>query len=298
MAAFGGVNVAAITPRREGPEIDFAAAFELLDFLSATGIGAIALLGSTGEFTHFSLDERARLVKLAVKRSRVPVIAGVGHSTFDGAVYLAREAAGAGAAGLLLMPPYFFRYSQEQVRDFYLCFAEQIGDLAPVLLYNIPQFTTGIEPETAAGLLATGSFAGIKDSSGNWAGFMRLKEARRNNPFTLLAGNDLIYTPARLAGADGLISGCACAVPELLVAIDRAIAAGDAAAAWRLDARLHEFIRQVEQFPAPIAVREAAAVRGVKAGAHAVPCAPRRLAVFREWFQGWLPDVLKESKHA
>jgi 4-hydroxy-tetrahydrodipicolinate synthase len=298
MAAFGGVNVAAITPRREGPEIDFGAAFELLDFLAATGVDAIALLGSTGEFPHFSLDERARLVKLAVKRSRVPVIAGIAHSTLDGAVSLARDAADAGATALLLMPPYFFRYSQSEVRDFYLCFAEQAGDTAPVLLYNIPQFTTEIEPETAAGLLATGAFAGIKDSSGRWSGFMQLKEARRSNPFTLLAGNDQIYTPARLAGADGVVSGCACAIPELLVAIDRAIAAGDAARAWRLDARLHEFIARADRFPAPIAVREAAAERGVKAGPHALPGAARALAVFREWFQGWLPDVLKECKNA
>ncbi len=301
MATIGGVNVAAITPRREGPEIDLSAAFELLDFLSGTGISGIALLGSTGEFTHFSIEERSRLVKLGVKRSRVPVIAGVSHSTTDGTILLGREAIEAGAAALLVMPPQFFRYSQAEVRDFYLRFADQAGNGAPLLLYNIPQFTTGIDPDTAIELLATGAYAGIKDSSGSWANFTRLNAARQQSPFILLAGNDVMFTPARMAGADGVISGLASAVPELLVALDRAIMCGKRDIALRLDARLHEFIREVDRFAAPVGVREAAAVRGIKPGPHAIAPGPeqaRALAEYREWFKGWLPDVIKECKHA
>ena len=96
MCAVSGVYAALITPRREGPEIDLAAAFELVDFVSKAGVAGIVLMGATGEFPHFTLEERGRLVALAVKRSRVPVIAGVGHSTFDGALMLAREAGDAG----------------------------------------------------------------------------------------------------------------------------------------------------------------------------------------------------------
>ncbi len=296
-----GVNVAAITPRREGPEVDMAAAFELLDFLGASGVQGIALFGSTGEFPHFSLEERARLVKLAVKRSRVPVIAGVGHSTLDGALYLGREAVNAGAGALILMPPYFFRYSQDDIRKFYLCFAEQVGNGTPILLYNIPQFASEIEPDTAAGLLATGLFAGIKDSSGRWSNFVQLKEARARQPFTLLVGHDVMFTPGRIGGADGIISGIACAVPELLNGIDRAIAAGRLDAAWRLDARLQEYIGWLDLFPAPLAIREAAALRGLKTGPHATALSPRsqqKLVEYREWFKAWLPETIKEASHA
>ncbi len=301
MADIAGVCAAAITPRREGPEIDLAAAFELLDFLAPTGISGVALLGSTGEFIHFSLEDRIRLVKLCVKRCRVPVIAGVSHSTLDGAVLLGREATAAGAAALLVMPPYFFRYSQEEIRAFYMAFAEQAGNGVPILLYNIPQFTSGIEPETAAALLATGAFAGIKDSSGSWENFLRLQAAREQCRFTLLAGNDVLFAPARMAGADGVVSGLASAVPELLVALDHAITCGKSELASRLDARLKEFIRRVDCFAAPVGVREALAVRGIKTGPHAAAhsaAAGRELSEFREWFSGWLPDMLKESKHA
>src|SRR5437868_8327922 len=137
-----GVYVAAITPHRKGSdEADLAGMLELVDFLAAAGVNGIAMLGSTGEFLHLTSDGRIRLVQLAVKRSRVPVLVGIGHPTLDGAVVLGREAVSAGAAGLLLMPPYFYRYSQEDIREFYLQFAAILGQTARIFLYNIPFFT-------------------------------------------------------------------------------------------------------------------------------------------------------------
>jgi len=300
--SIGGVNVAAVTPRRPAnPGVDLAAAFELIDFLSGTGVRAIALLGSTGEFLHFDLEERTRLVELVVKRSRVPVIAAVAHSTLDGALLLGREAAYFGAAALLLMPPYFFHYRAEDIREFYLRFASEIKEAAPVFLYNIPFFTTEITCDTAIELLSTGLFAGIKDSSGRWENFVRLKAARDRTPFTLLIGNDILFTPARMAGADGVVSGVACAAPELMLALDRAIQCGAAEKRNRLDARLHEFISWIDRFPTPVGIREAATVRGLNIGPPAVPLGregEQALAEFREWFKGWLEAVRKECQDA
>src|SRR6185295_10519692 len=192
-------------------------------------------------------------VQLAVKRSRVPVLAGVGHSTLDGAIAIGREAASAGAAGLLLMPPYFFRYSQEDIREFYMQFTAALGRSARIFLYNIPFFTNEIAIATSIALLSTGEFAGIKDSSGEYDHFERLLELSREKAFTVLVGNDRIFTRARKAGAHGIVSGVACAVPELLVTLDRAIRNNRVNEAERLDAKLQEFIAWHEQFPTPVA---------------------------------------------
>src|SRR5438876_6475030 len=117
----GAINVAAVTPHRDFCyQADLASTLDLVDFLCAAHVHGIALLGSTGEFTHLSLEQRAHLVKLAVKRSRVPIVAGVTHSTFDGTVTLAEQAAQADAAAVLVMPPYFFPYAQTEIREFYL----------------------------------------------------------------------------------------------------------------------------------------------------------------------------------
>lgn len=292
MQPFSGVIAAAVTPHgKRGDEPDIGATLDLIDFLCKAGVQAIALLGSTGEFTSLHFDDRVRLVYLAVKRSRVPVLAGVSHSTLDGALVLGREASTAGAAGLLLMPPYFFRYRQPEIREFYLRFAAEVSHPAPIYLYNIPAFTSEIETETAVQLLATGRFAGIKDSSGNWDNFQALNRYKREHPFTLLVGHDSIFARARTEGADGVVSGVACAVPELLLALDRAIARHDDAETQRLDARLGEFLERIERFPVPVGIKAALAARGIKTGPLPVPLAGETQAAldeFREWFRGWV----------
>jgi len=284
LGIFSGVCAAAITPHREeGHETDFGAMLELIDFLTKGGVNAICLLGSTGEFLNIPFGDRIRLVHLGVKRSRVPIMAGVSHSTLDGAVELASEAVGSGAAALLVMPPYFFRYGQDDVAEFYLRFREQVPRRVPVFLYNIPQFTNPIAIETARTLLQSGLFAGIKDSSGDRAFFEQLLELKRGGDFTLLCGNDRLAGWARAQGADGVVSGCACAIPELVVSLGRN-------PTDILATRLEEFIHRIEQFPTPVGIKAATALRGIKTGPLAVPLDPAKTAMLEEfkiWFRTW-----------
>lgn len=294
----GAVNVAAVTPHRQnGYQADLSATLELVDYLCSAGVHGIALLGTTGEFLRLDLEDRAHLIRMSAKRSRVPIIAGVTHSTLDGTVHLAEQAAQSGAAAVLVMPPYFFSYGQAEIREFYLRFADRIGSAIPIFLYNIPLFTSPISVETSCELLATGRFAGIKDSSGSFEDFLRLKDQRRSVPFTILIGSDRIFTMARGAGADGVVSGVACAIPELLLALDRTIQGADAEATTLLESRLQEFMEWLDRFPAPVGVREACAARGLKIGPLAVPLSPEKVQQveqFRSWFQSWVPIVQKE----
>src|ERR1035437_8418531 len=117
-----GVIVAALTPRGQKGDLDFGAAFELIDHLFAAQVRGIALFTAAGEYPAFSLEERTRVLYLAAKRSRVPLYAGVGSIGLDDSLSLAREARRAGAARVCLPPPHFFRYPQEEIREFYLQF--------------------------------------------------------------------------------------------------------------------------------------------------------------------------------
>jgi len=301
MSVIEGVHAALITPRREDSSVDLTAALELVDFACQSGMKGIAVLGTTGEFCHFSAEDRLHLIQFAVKRSRVPVIANVSYPTLEGAITLAREALSLGADALLLMPPYFFAYGQEEIREFYLRFVAAVGDQAPVLLYNIPAFTSGLDSETVLDLLSTGRFAGIKDSSGDLALFLGLNSLRERVPFTFLAGNDSVFCDFRSRGADGVVSGTACAIPELMAALDCAIISGEVGRVATLRARLDEFLSWTDQFSASVGVREATALRGFNIGPHAVPLGregERRLGAFREWFQDWFPVVQKEVSSA
>jgi dihydrodipicolinate synthase/N-acetylneuraminate lyase len=297
-APLGGMFVAALTPRRaEEYSIDLGATLEMVDFLCQSGLQGITLLGSTGEFVHFALDDRRHMVNFAAKRSRLPLLVNVSHSTLDGAIELAREAASAGVAGVLLMPPYYFPQDQDAIRSFYLAFAAAIGDALPIYLYNIPFCTSDIASSTATELLASGKFAGIKDSSGNLDYFRTLSEQAASTPFTLFCGQERLYVDARHLGANGAIFGTASAIPELLVALDAAICAGAQDRVDRLAARVNQFVDWVQVLPMTVAIKEAARQRKLKVGALAVPPGERgerKLAEFGEWFRGWLPEVLRE----
>jgi dihydrodipicolinate synthase/N-acetylneuraminate lyase len=293
-----GINTPLVTPHGAGFHPDLGALVELIDFAAEGGVRGVCVGGTTGEFVHFSLEDRCRAIEAAARHNRVPVIAGVGHTTLEGALNLAVAAVGAGAGALLIMPPYFFRYSQEDLREFLLRFADGAPRGVPLLLYNIPAFTNDLAGETIEALLASGRFAGIKDSSGSWDLFVRLKALRARHPFVLLIGDDKLYREARMQGADGVVSGCAGVLPELLVGIENSILAEDARRAQSLDQRLREFLVWIERFPATLGIKLALAARGLPAGLESAPLGPttRRLAdEFQGWFGEWYPVVVKEA---
>jgi dihydrodipicolinate synthase/N-acetylneuraminate lyase len=293
-----GVYAAIATPRRPSSiEGDAAALLDYLDAVVRAGVDGLVLFGSTGEFVHFDLSERMRLLMFAVRRSRVPVLVNVSHSTLAGAVELAEHAVEIAAAGVLLMPPYFYRYGNPQLARFYEAFVRLLGGQIPIYLYNLPVFTNRISMDLAERLLASGSFAGIKDSSGEWETFEALNALQLRRPFDLLMGNESIYLRARAAGAHGIVSGIAAALPELLVAIDEAFRKSDLSRAQRLDTRLQEFVTWLGKFPTNVGIKQTATVRGWKHEQFAVPLCDEisaDLSAFRQWLEGWIPTVLSE----
>jgi len=293
-----GVNTPLVTPHRSGSRPDLDGLKRLLDFAVEGGVRAVCIGGTTGEFVHFSQEDRRQMVQVAVAHSRVPIIAGITHATVEGTLELAQGAASAGAAALLVMPPYFFKYGQDDVREFFLCIAAGAPPGLPLFLYNIPAFSNEIATDTSRVLLESGRFAGIKDSSGSFDQFLRLRALRSHHPFTLLVGDDKIFTEARVQGADGVVSGVAGVIPELLLAIDRAVTGNAVGRAQTLDRRLREFIAWLDRFPAPYGIKLALLERGLPVGPESVPAGPARQKLaeqFRQWFRGWLPAVLEEA---
>ena len=288
MPLLQGVYAAAVTPRRLGmQDINLGVMWDLIDFLCERKVQGLALLGSTGEFIHYSNSERMRMMGLAPKRSRVPVLINVSHSNLDGSVELAQAAAASGAVGVLLMPPVFFRYTDDDVRMFYRRFAREAAVDIPILLYNIPRFSNPVSPEVALELLREGTVHGVKDASGDRGYLDSLAELRAERPFTLMGGADELLSQQP---GDGVISGVACAVPELVLAAHRGVVTAPA--------RLAELMDHLNKLPFPVGIREATMQRGLKIGPHAAPVDERVTAEFREWFKGWLPGVLAECKNA
>jgi 4-hydroxy-tetrahydrodipicolinate synthase len=191
-------------------------------------------------------------------------------------VALAREAYDAGAEAILVPPPHFFAYDQDDLRAFYCQFASEMAADCELLLYNVPGAATTIADETAAGLLASGRFAGIVQPEG--AGAL---------PAPRVLGTDT------WPDAPAIVSAAACAAPELVVAVHRG-----GQAAPQLRAKLDELLARAARFPNPTAWKVATGLRGLKTGSLAAPLSARKqreLEQFRDWFREWLPEVRKLS---
>lgn len=294
-----GVFASAITPRRKNSQDpDVSGLLDLLDFVAAGGVHAICLFGPAGELVNYSFAERQRLVYLGVKRSRVPLVADVSHSTLEGAVQLADEAIASGADGLILMPPYFYSYSQREIEEFYVQFAEETGDAVPILIHNLPQAASQLGFDLIHSLINTGRFSGILDSNGDPEFFARLVELRQTRPFALFNGDDRTALSSLRAGANGLITGTACPLPELLARLYRAVVSNDELQAEVLNARLLEFADWAAKFPFPTAIKRAVELRGQKSSSPLTPLATETslaLEEFSRWFTGWLPQTKKSA---
>lgn len=285
--ALQAVNADAITPRGKSGDIHFGAIFDLIDYLSAARVGGIALFTACGEYPALSIEERARITFLAVKRSRVPLLAGVGSATFDHSLELAREARAAGVAALLLPPPLQYVCDPDDLGEFYMQFAAQLGSGPDIIIAG------DLDPIIACRLLATGRFAAV--ATGALRNFRASAEE-----YSVLATDDRLFPQARAAGL-GVLSAAACAAPELIMALDSAILAGDNAAIARLEAARAELLCWLDRFPVPVAVKTAVAVRGIQTGPLPVPLSAAKqqcLDQFREWFKGWLPSTKKLASHA
>lgn len=279
-----GVFASAITPHRGAlAEADFSGALDLIEFIGNGGVQGICLLGAAGEFLNYTFAERQRLVYLGAKRSRVPLMAGVSHSTLSGAIQVADEAVSAGADGLLLMPPYFFHYEQREIEAFFLEFAREANDAVPLLIHNSPGTTTPLELVTVRKLIDSGLFAGVVDSGGEFGFFEELLSLK---PAAVFCGCDLIAKRALDAGANGILSDCACVAAKIAVGMS----GGDSRAAEAFS----ELAEYVGRFPAPVAIKRAVELRGQKSGLPLTPLAAETRAALDEfsvWFKQWVVRV-------
>jgi 4-hydroxy-tetrahydrodipicolinate synthase len=187
-----------------------------------------------------------------------------------------------GARALLLPMPYFFPYSQD---DLYAFCAAAAGRLdAPVLLYNLPRFTTPLELQTVRCLIdAVPNIAGIKDSSGSLALLGGLDSGACR-----IVGDDSVLVAALDAGlCDAVVSGVAGVLLELIAFLyDRR----DSPAYPRAVDLLTELIRHLSVFPVPWGLKLIAECRGITAAWFSQPLSATRSAQaseFREWFPAW-----------
>jgi len=227
-----GVIAAVATPIDENGAPDLKRATDLAKSLLDNGCDGLNVLGSTGEATSFSVDER-KAVMDAYKKNGVPMdrlMVGTGASSVTDAITLTRHAADLGFAGALVLPPFYYKGVTDDGLADYIGALVKAADASklPIYLYHYPQLTGILWNVPLIERLRKSHpnrIVGLKDSSGDMA-FAR-SAAAIGKDFAVFPSTEACLLDAR----KGEFAGCISATANLNADLcQRAWASGDTAA--------------------------------------------------------------------
>jgi len=259
-ARFQGSFVAMVTPFRNG-KVDEAKVRELVEFHTSHGTNGVIPCGTTGESPALSHDEHRRVVELVVEaaQGRIPVIAGTGSNSTAEAIDLTRHAERAGAAGALVVNPYYNKPTQEGLYRHFRAVAESVA--IPILVYNIQSRTAvNVETATLERLVRDArNVVGVKEASGSLDQMSQVVAACGPD-FSVLSGDDNLTLPLLAIGGHGVISVIANIVPRETAEMVHAALDGDWKRARELHYKLFPLARAAFLETNPIPIKEAMAM--------------------------------------
>ncbi len=292
LTSFRGVYAALLSPRGSDGELDTTSFRQQVIQLNGFGLRGYAINGATGEFTIVSDADVGELVRVARQEApEAEILCGVGAGDVRLTVKRARVAQLAGANAALLSMPNFFPYREDDLAAYISAVASSVE--LPILLYNLPQFTSGLHVDTVLALFAKHSnIVGIKDSSGSLDIVRAITEAGLTR--ARLIGNDSALSAALVEGVcDGVVSGVACTLPELIASL---FATGGQGSAFEIQSRqLKEFIHHLDPLPTPWGLKVISAVRHFTRESYPFPLSKKReleVAELRRWFKTWYTQNL------
>jgi 4-hydroxy-tetrahydrodipicolinate synthase len=276
---FPGLNLALATPFAEAGEIDFARLERNIEKFIEAGVTSFILSSGTGIHVYLSQSDSRLLVERGCKiiNGRAKIIVQTSALAVDDVLERTRHAAGCGADGVMVLPPFFEGpTSDEELVAFYAGVAA-VG--LPVIGYNVPKAAgVAITPALLGKLAAIRNFCSVKDSSGDFPAHLNLIQTGRD----VMNGADSLMLYSLYAGCKGLIWGGANIAPRTCLAMVAAAAAGkwtEARAIWR---KLEPIMSFIESGDYVKTVYAAADIMGYGAGRPrrplTSPLAPERLS--------------------
>lgn len=263
---WGRLGVAMVTPFDADGRLDLQGLESVVEHLLGSGHDLIVVNGTTGESPTTSDAEKTSLVEqtVALVGNRASVLAGVGSADTRHTSELAREAAGAGADGLLVVTPYYSRPTQAGLIAHFSVVADAT-DL-PCMLYDIPGRTgTAIATETLFRLAEHPRIAAVKDAKGDIAGTTALMAGA---DLAFYSGSDENNLAWLAIGAFGVVSVVSHAAGARYSAMMSAVDAGDLVTARAIDRSLVPAVRAImTRVPGAVAAKAALVEVGVLADA-------------------------------
>jgi len=216
-----------MTQFKSDGSVDIDLTVSALRRLIASGVNGLILLGTLGENTSLSPEEKTEVLRAAVKVAggRLPVLAGVAEYTTALALAQCQRAAEAGCDGLMVLPCMVYHADRRETITYFRTVADHTE--LPIMVYNNPiGYKVDIRPEMFAELADSERIVAIKESS---ADTRRITEILNlvGNRYLMFCGVDDIILEAIMLGCTGWVAGLVNAFPEESVALFRTAVNGD-----------------------------------------------------------------------
>jgi 4-hydroxy-tetrahydrodipicolinate synthase len=244
-----------VTPFR-ADAVDLEAYARLCEFQLERGSHGILVNGTTAEPSTLTVDERNRLVDVALEAigGRLPVVAATGSQSLAETELLTRHAVKAGVDALLIVTPYYLRPPQRGLIEYYLRLAE--SHETPWMVYHIPGRTAvSVTLDTLATLQERSPhFVGMKHAV-NDLGFASEALARLGKDFRIFVGLEELSFPMMAVGACGLMNAVGNLRPDVLADLCQAVSEGNFDRARALHEALLEINKAVFYDTNPIPIK-------------------------------------------
>ncbi len=221
MDLFKGVGVALVTPFKNG-KVNYEKLEELINFHIENKTDAIIILGTTGEASTITEEEKMEIVLFSIKKAnkKIPIIVGSGSNCTDSTISFSKFANDSGADGLLIVTPYYNKPSQKGLIAHYTKIAQEVD--IPIIIYNVPSRTgVNILPHTVYELSKVNNIKGIKEASGDIHQISKIIDICGKD-FYVYSGNDDQLIPVLALGGSGVISVTANIIPGRISKIIKA----------------------------------------------------------------------------
>ena len=279
-----GSATALITPFNE-KGVNFSALEKLIQYQIENGTDALVVLGTTGEASTMTEEERNSVISFAVQcaKGKCKIIIGTGSNCTQKAVLFSKKAEELGADGVIAVTPYYNKCTQKGLIDYYQAIALSVQ--IPVIAYNVPSRTgVNILPETMAQIADMDNIAGIKEASGNMAQAMETMRLIRGK-CDLYSGEDALNFPILASGGMAVISVVSNLLPKEIKTLTQLIAAGDYRNALVLNDRLLPVAKACFSEVNPIPVKAGLNLMGFDVGVPRAPlseCEPQNIQKLKE----------------